>query len=105
MWIGCCQPPELFSRIHRSAEFRFTVKRIWSQSKNFPLTCHWPLPRSKRNRRVIRGVGRVHAVVAHGVAHEPELHEHVLALARGQDLARRAPAVDLLEAILQPETL
>ena len=50
-------------------------------------------------------VGRIHAVVAHGVAHEPELHEHVLALARGQDLARRAPAVDLLEAILQPQTL
>src|SRR5438552_8545434 len=52
-----------------------------------------------------RRVGRVYAVVAHAVAHEPELHEHVLALAGGQDLARRAPAVYLLEAILQPQPL
>ena len=50
-------------------------------------------------------VGRVDAVVAHGVAHEPELHQHVLALAGGQDLAGRGAAVDLLEAILQPQTL
>src|SRR5207249_12197681 len=50
-------------------------------------------------------VGGIHAVVAHGVAHEPELHAHLLALAGGQDLARRARAVDLLEAVLQPQPL
>src|SRR5439155_1873648 len=39
-----------------------------------------------------------------GVAHEPELDEDVLALAGGQDLARRGPSIDLLEAILQPQS-
>src|SRR5206468_4172157 len=100
MWIGCCQPPELFSRIHRSAEFRFTVKRISSQSMKRPLTCHWPLPRSKRNRRVIRGVDRGGQEVA--VVGDGEVRNRLLRVVRiGEEqlVEARRTAVEDPEAV------
>ena len=56
MWTGCCQPPELFWMIHRSAVLICGESRKRVQSMNCPLTCHSPLPRSNRNVRVMRGV-------------------------------------------------
>ncbi len=54
MWMGCCQPPELFRKIQRSAVFRCTLKRNRVQSTNCWLICHCPLPRSNRKFRVMR---------------------------------------------------
>src|SRR5262249_62343333 len=54
MWIGCCQPPELFWMIQRSAVLRSTVKRKRVQSANCWLIAHWPLRRSNLNVRVTR---------------------------------------------------
>src|SRR5206468_11781035 len=46
--------------------------------------------------------GRQARVGRRGVAGDPELHEEV-AVARGKDLVRRRPAVDLLQAVLEAD--
>ena len=129
MWIGCCQPPELFWRIHRSARVGLELEAEAGAVHELPV--HLPLalapleperPRDaqghladvrQRDRREHCVAGRrrdvrerhrlgIEAVVARRVADEPEL-EQLVALPGRQDLAGRPASVDLLQAVLQPD--
>src|SRR6266851_5302241 len=58
MWMGCCQPPELFCIIHLSEVFLWHVKRMLvlreKHSAAFPLIFHSPFCRTKSKVRVTR---------------------------------------------------